>query len=400
MAAGDLKCGLLNRQWRIAAEIGPALAFTLLTQYEAWVGPISFIGGSVIGPKALVSAVLALVSVGLLLRLRYPLVALALTMTPFGFVHVIHYVFGPVNPNLFEVFLSQVFIVYSTAANTAGRRTYVGAALIISMQLTAYGPMLPGSLTQAFGEWVFYAIAWVLGKTLRGRILRTDRLEARTAELEAQREHQIQLAVADERARIARELHDVVAHSVSLMVLQAGAARQALDRNPDKAREPMLSVEATGRSAMSELRRLVTMLRQPGEEDELAPQPSLRHLDLLIASMREAGLTIALDVDEHLEGIPPGVDLSAYRIVQEALTNVLKHAGATHVDVKVVRLTGAIEVSVEDNGRGSAGNGALAGGHGLIGMKERVNLFGGSLEAAGRDGGGFRVHARLPYDAA
>jgi signal transduction histidine kinase len=162
----------------------------------------------------------------------------------------------------------------------------------------------------------------------------------------------------------------------------------------------MLSVEATGRSAMSELRRLVTMLRQPGEEDELAPQPSLRHLDLLIASMREAGLTIALDVDEHLEGIPPGVDLSAYRIVQEALTNVLKHAGATDVDVKVVRLAGAVEVSVEDNGRGSAGNGALAGGHGLIGMKERVNLFGGSLEAAGRDGGGFRVHARLPYDAA
>jgi signal transduction histidine kinase len=389
----------LSRRWGVAAAVGPALAFTLLTQYEIWAGPIPFLGGTVIGPKVLVSAVAAVISVGLLLRLRYPLVGLALTLAPFGLVHVTSYLFGPVNPNLFEVFLSQVFIVYSTAANTAGRRTYVGGALIIAMQLTAYGPMLPGSLTQAFGEWVFYAIAWVLGKTLRGRIQRTDRAEARTAELEAHREQQIQLAVGDERARIARELHDVVAHSVSLMVLQAGAARQALDRNPEKAREPMLSVEATGRSAMSELRRLVTMLRQPGDEEGLAPQPSLRHLDLLIGRTREAGLTIDVDVDDRLEGIPPGVDLSAYRIVQEALTNVLKHASATHVDVKVVRDAGAVEVTIEDDGRGSAGNGALVGGHGLIGMKERVNLFGGRLEAAGRDGGGFRVFARLPYDS-
>jgi signal transduction histidine kinase len=151
---------------------------------------------------------------------------------------------------------------------------------------------------------------------------------------------------------------------------------------------------------MSELRRLVAMLRQPDDEEGLAPQPSLRHIDLLVGRMREAGLTIDLDVDDGLEGIPPGVDLSAYRIAQEALTNVLKHAGATHVDVKVVRDAGAVEVTVEDNGRGSAGNGALVGGHGLIGMKERVNLFGGRLEAARRDGGGFRVFARLPYDAA
>jgi signal transduction histidine kinase len=391
---------LLNRRWRIAAEVGPALAFTLLSQYEVWAGPISVIGGTVTGPKVLVSADVALVSVGLLIRLRYPLAALALSMGPFAFHNVVNHSLGRIDPNLFEVFLSQVFIVYSTASNTAGRRTYLAGGVFVALQLIAYGPTLPGSLSQAFGEWVFYAIAWVLGKTLRGRIQRTDRAEARTAELEAQREQQIQVAVADERARIARELHDVVAHSVSLMVLQAGAARQALDRNPEKAREPMLLVEATGRSAMSELRRLVAMLRQPGDEEGLAPQPSLAHIDLLVAGMRGAGLTIELDVVDGLEGIPPGVDLSAYRIAQEALTNVLKHAGATHVDVKVVRDAGAVEVTVEDNGRGSAGNGALVGGHGLIGMKERVNLFGGRLEAAGRDGGGFRVFARLPYDAA
>jgi signal transduction histidine kinase len=391
---------LLNRRWRIAAEVGPALAFTLLSQFEVWAGPIPFTGSSVTGPRIVVSAVVALVSVGLLIRLRYPIAALALSMGPFAFHNVVNQFVGRIDPNLFEVFLAQVFIVYSTASNTEGRRTYLAGGVFVALQLIAYAPTLPGSLSQAFGEWVFYAIAWVLGKTLRGRIQRTDRAEARTAELEAQREQQIQVAVADERARIARELHDVVAHSVSLMVLQAGAARQALDRNPEKAREPMLSVEATGRSAMSELRRLVAMLRQPGDEEGLAPQPSLRHIDLLVAGMRAAGLTIDMDLDGRLEGIPPGVDLSAYRIAQEALTNVLKHAGATHVDVKVVRDAGAIEVTVEDNGRGLAGNGSLVGGHGLIGMKERVNLFGGRLETAGRDGGGFRVFARLPYDAA
>ena len=182
------------------------------------------------------------------------------------------------------------------------------------------------------------------------------------------------------------------------MVLQAGAARQALDRQPEKAREPLLSVEATGRTAMSELRRLVAMLRQPGEEDELAPQPSLRHLDLLVNQMREAGLMVELDSRGSFETIPPGVDLSAYRIAQEALTNALKHSGATHVDLRVRSDAEAVEVTVEDDGRGSSSNGALVGGHGLIGMRERVNLFGGRFEAGSREEGGFRVYARLPYE--
>ena len=183
------------------------------------------------------------------------------------------------------------------------------------------------------------------------------------------------------------------------MVLQAGAARQALDAHPEKAREPLLSVEATGRAAMSELRRLVAMLRQPDQVDELAPRPSLRNLEPLIAHVREAGLAVRLDVDGGLEDIPPGVDLSAYRIVQEALTNVVKHAGATRVDVDVIRRAGAVEVLVEDDGRGLAGMGSSPQSHGLIGMRERVNLYGGRFEAGARDGGGFRVFARLPYEA-
>jgi signal transduction histidine kinase len=389
----------MRRWWRIAAVAGPVLAFTLTSQYEIWVGPLPLLAGTVSGPKLVMSVVAAVISVGLALRLRYPLLALALAMGLFGLKPILDHFFGKgPDLNLFEAFLSQVFIVYSTAAHTAGRRAYAGAAMIVAFQLIGYGTLLPGAVNQAFGEWVFYAIAWALGKTLRYREVRTDRLEARTAELEAQREEQILTAVTDERARIARELHDIVAHSVSLMVLQAGAARQALDRQPEKAREPLLSIEATGRTAMSELRRLVAMLRQPGDDEQLAPQPSLRHLNLLVAQMRETGLVIDVDESCAQDGIPPGVDLSAYRIAQEALTNVLKHAGAEHVGLKVRCDGAAVEVTVEDDGRGPSADGSLVGGHGLIGMRERVSLFGGQFDAGAREGGGFRVFARLPYE--
>lgn len=390
---------MVDKRWRIAAEFGPAVAFTVLSQYEIWAGPIPHMGGSLSGPKPVLSAVVALISLGLALRLRYPLLALVLAMSPFGVHGILEHFVAKGGPNLFEVFLSQVFMVYSTAANTSGRRTYAGAAIVVALQLVGYGPTLPGSFDQASGEWVFYAIAWALGKTLRRRALRGDRLEARTAELEARQQEQIQAAIADERARIARELHDIVAHSVSLMVLQAGAARQALDRQPEKARDPLLSVEATGRTAMSELRRLVAMLRQPEDEDQLAPQPSLRHLNLLVDQIRETGLVIDVDESCREDGIPPGVDLSAYRIAQEALTNVLKHASAAHVSVSVRCDGAAVEVTVEDDGRGPSDHGSLTGGHGIIGMRERVSLFGGRFEAGARAGGGFRVFAHLPYES-
>jgi signal transduction histidine kinase len=150
---------------------------------------------------------------------------------------------------------------------------------------------------------------------------------------------------------------------------------------------------------MAELRRLVAMVRQPGDDEQLAPQPSLRHVDLLVGQMREAGLNVELDTQGSFGAIPPGVDLSAYRIAQEALTNALKHASATQVNLKVRNAGGAVEIIVEDNGQGSSGNGAQVGGHGLIGMRERANLFGGRFEAGSRAGGGFRVFAHLPYEA-
>jgi signal transduction histidine kinase len=370
--------------------------FTLLSQWEIWVGPIPLLGSGLAGAKPIQSAFVGVISVGLALRLRQPLIALVLAMGPAALHWPIDHYFGKGQLNLLEVFLAWVFIVYSTAAHTSGRRTLAGAGLVVAIQVLANAPFFPAALSQAFGEWVFYSIAWALGKTVRQRELRGDRLQARTAELELAREREIAAAVADERARIARELHDVVAHSVSLMVLQAGAARQWLDRSPERAQEPLLSLEATGRGAMTEMRRLLAVLRKPDPEEELAPQPSLRHLDLLVGQLREAGLAIQLEADGGLEQLPAGADLSAYRIAQEALTNALKHSGATHVLLRVRCEAGAVEVIVEDDGRGPSET--ANGGHGLIGMRERVNLYGGRFEAGPRDGGGFRVYARLPYE--
>lgn len=361
----------MSKRWRIAATVVPVMAFTLTSQYEIWLGPLPLLAGTVSGPKPVLAAIAALMSLGLALRIRTPLVALGAVMSPFAAHPIFDHFFPTGSLNLFEIFLAEVFIVYSTAAHTSGRQTYAGAGIILVLQLIGYGPTLPTSLNQAFGEWVFYVVAWAFGKTLQHRELRGNRLQARTAELEAQREGEIQAAVTDERSRIARELHDVVAHSVSLMVLQAGAARQALDRQPEKARESLLSVESTGRSAMSELRRLVAMLRQPDQEDELGPQPSLRNLELLVRQVRDAGLVVDLEIGGNLDLIPAGVDLSAYRIAQEALTNVLKHAGPSHVDISVRCDNQAVEIAVEDDGRGPSSNGFIGGGHGLIGMRER-----------------------------
>lgn len=229
-----LRVRSVDRRWRIAAEFGPVALFTVLSQLEIWIGPVPLMGDITSGPtsgptsghKLGLATFVGVISIGLALRLRRPVLALVLVMGPMTLHWPIeHFLRSRGGPNLFEIFLAWVFIVYSTSAHTSGRRTRVAAGLVVTIQLLGYGPYLQGVLTQAFGEWVFYSIAWALGKTVLQRDLRGDRLEARTAELEQAREEQIAAAVADERARIARELHDVVAHSVSLMVLQAGATR-------------------------------------------------------------------------------------------------------------------------------------------------------------------------------
>jgi signal transduction histidine kinase len=216
---------------------------------------------------------------------------------------------------------------------------------------------------------------------------------AQAAEERARRsEEQAERAVEDERSRIARELHDVIAHSVSVMTVQAGAVRRLLAPEQEREREALLTVEETGRQALTEMRRLLGVLRRPDETAALAPQPGLATLEQLVAQVREAGLPVEIRFEGEPIGLPPGIDLSAYRIVQEALTNALKHAGPARAWVVVRYGADQVEVEVANDG---VSNGS-GDGYGLIGMRERVALCGGDLTAGPRTGGGFTISARLP----
>jgi signal transduction histidine kinase len=240
--------------------------------------------------------------------------------------------------------------------------------------------------------------AALAGFGLRDRRQHVRQLAELAHQLELARDENARTAVAGERARIARELHDVVAHSVSVIVVQAGAAEEVLAAAPARARESLRSVQDTGRQALVELRRLLGVLRTDDSEAALAPQPGLDQVGALAAHVREVGVAVDLRVDGERDGIPAGVDLAAYRIVQEALTNVLKHASASHAAVRVGYRPDVIELEILDDGHGDGANGygANSTGHGLIGMRERASLYGGVVEARPRPEGGFAVRARLP----
>jgi signal transduction histidine kinase len=242
---------------------------------------------------------------------------------------------------------------------------------------------------------VFGGAVSLIAHTLRQRGRRAAEFEERAALLEHEREETERAAVVEERRRIARELHDVIAHSVTLMTVQAGAARLLLAEDPERAREPVLSVEETGRRALAELRRMLGILRSDEAEASLAPQPGLARIDDLLAQARRAGLPVELAIAGETRVLPPGVDLAAYRIVQEALTNAHRHAGPAHAQVFLRYGSEALELEVTTDGRDAA-NGADRGGHGLVGMRERVALYDGTFEAGPSADGGYVVRARLP----
>jgi signal transduction histidine kinase len=302
-----------------------------------------------------------------------------------------------VPPVSFGTFLAMLLAIYSVAAHSGRREALVGAA-IGAVAVTVQGLREAGdaSAFEAVYGIVYFGGAWVLGRALRRRRLASLELQGRAARLEWEREERARAAVAEERARIARELHDVIAHSMSVIVVQAGAAEQILDTDPARAREALRSIRRAGNDALEEMRRLLGILRRADEELTLAPQPSIARLDELLRQARAGGLPVELVVDGQPRPLAPGVELAAYRIVQEALTNSRKHAGAGHAKVIVRYAPDALELDVVDNGRPSqAGEGT---GHGLVGMRERAALYGGVLEAAARPEGGFAVHARLPLD--
>jgi signal transduction histidine kinase len=241
-------------------------------------------------------------------------------------------------------------------------------------------------------------LAWVLGDSMRYRRAYYVSLEERAARLEAERDAQAQIAAAAERARIARELHDVVAHNVSVMVVQADGASYALGSDPQRAAEALAAISATGRQALAEMRRLLGVLRRD-EKVSRAPLPGIGQLGELLESARAAGLPVSLTVEGVPQPLPGGAALAAYRIVQESLTNTRKHAGPrAAAEVTLRYLEDALVLEVCDDGRGAAATSDGAG-HGLTGMAERVAVYGGSVDAGPRDGGGFQVTARLPVAA-
>jgi signal transduction histidine kinase len=241
---------------------------------------------------------------------------------------------------------------------------------------------------------IIFTIVWTIAFGVGRKSVEADEAKGRAARAEREREERARSAVTEERARIARELHDVVGHSVSVMTVQASAVRRLLRPEQQREREALLIVEQTGREALAEMRRMVGVLRRPEEAPALAPQPSLEHLGKLVEQAREAGLPVDLRVEGEPLPLPAGLDLTAYRLVQEGLTNALKHARAERAQVLVRYSDGDIEVTISDDGRGAgSGDGS---GHGLVGMRERVAVYGGELEAGPRPEGGYRLRARLP----
>jgi len=244
---------------------------------------------------------------------------------------------------------------------------------------------------------VLFATGWLVGFALRERTERTEAAEERATRAEREREAAARVAVAEERGRIARELHDVVAHAVSVMVLQVGAVRHRMPETDTADRETLKNVEQAGRTALAEMRRLLNAMRHEGDELELLPHPGLDNLYTLVVEVRAAGLPVRLQIHGEPFTLTPGLDLSAYRIVQEGLTNALKHAHASQAEVDVHYSATELRLEVRDDGPGGPSTDAGLG-HGLVGIRERVKIFGGDMTAGASRGGGFVLRARLPLD--
>jgi signal transduction histidine kinase len=298
--------------------------------------------------------------------------------------------------------LAILVAVYSVAAY--GDRWTSLAGLAAAELGSAAIQLTPGRVQTptVISNGLVIGAAWLLGHFVGIRRAYTARLE-RTAALERARAESARRAVIEERLRLARELHDVVAHSISVIAVQSGVGAHVANTQPEEAAKALAAIEATSRAALTELRRLLGVLREEGEpQGSLAPVPGLADLDALVAEVAKVGVGVRVRVEGTPSQLPVGVDLSAYRIVQEALTNVVKHAGTARAQVTIGYRDHEVMVEVSDDGQGvipPTDNGQARVGHGLIGMRERVAAFGGDLEVGPRPGGGFRVAARLPLTA-
>jgi len=302
--------------------------------------------------------------------------------------------------------LAAVIALFTVAAETPRRTSLVVLALLPAYLLVAdlaYAAIHPTPTELLIGQFisavVIFGIVWFAGDSYRSRRARMRELEERADRLEREQAERARIAVQNERAIIARELHDIVAHSVSVMVVQAGAARRVVDDQPDEARAAMVSIETTGREALVEMRRLLGVLRSDTGPAPLEPQQGLAGIGTVIAGADRSGVVVELVIEGDPRPLPPGLDLTAYRIVQEALTNTVKHAAPAHATVRIRYAPDTLDLDIVDDGSRTHGDDGT-GGHGLIGMEERVRLYGGDFAAGPRQPDGFGIQVRLPLQTA
>jgi signal transduction histidine kinase len=376
------------RDRELALDALLAAGITLFAQLDLWldVEQATHYGSDVLAALVTFAATSALV-----FRRRAPLATVCFVA---GVVAVPELVAGPLTVQIWGDFVPILVAAYSVTrharprAAIAGTSAAAAALLVVELRVP-----VSGTVSNIPFIWVPFAIACAAGHILRARELAHAEVRTRAAKLESEQDETIRAALLEERARIARELHDIVAHSVSVMVVQAGAAEDMLDRDPERARLPLMSIQETGGHAIAELRRMLGLLRDERGEPMLAPQPGTSQIGDLVEQMSELGLPVELSVEGTPRALSPGVELAAFRVVQEALTNTLKHAGQATSTVVVRYGEQELDLEILDDGVAAGRNGV---GHGLIGMRERVALYDGAIEAGPRPEGGFAVRVRLP----
>lgn len=369
---------------RIDVGVAAAVAGVALAEVTA---------NAAVAPKPAAAACELAMAIALLWRRRRPLAVVAVVAV----LQVIEAAAGVPLQQPVVPLLASVIAVYALMTLAPAWQAASGAALM----LAAVG-IETIVQDKGFGNFAFALIflvgATIVGRTVHSRTQHAAELTDRAESLEKQQSLVAQLAVQEERTRIARELHDVIAHTVSVMVVQAGAAEQMVGRDPDRALAAMQAVQTTGREALGEMARLLGMLREDGAEIGLTPAPGLADLPTLVDGARRSGIDVHLQLDGYPRQLPPGPELSIYRIVQEALTNIRKHAGRSRAAVRVTCSDTAIVAEIHNDGatEPSADAAVPGAGHGLIGMRERVALYGGTLVAGPSTSGGFQVRANIP----
>ncbi len=379
---------------QLLVDVVVVLTLAVTAVVQLWVSPPA----GLVGGAEVHTVLAAAFTVPLLVRHRFA-VAVLVTVVASAWLQF------ELGGGLGQPFFAVLLALYAVGAHVSHPFTLVGPAAVVLLAVVADIPRLRDGAPwdEVVPAWFILLGVWGLGRWVRRRTYAAVALTERAEEAERSRHEQAERAVAEERARIARELHDLVAHSMGVIVIQAQGAQRALDSSPDQTREALCAIETAGRGGLAEMRRLLGLLTDGGADPGTVPQPTLHEIPELVARLRATGMPVDLRVEGAVRSLPAGIELTGYRIVQEATTNVLKHAGRVRVDVRLRYEPDWFDVVVTDRGPADSRqpvNGHDSGSHGLMGMRERVSLYGGTLETGPRKGqSGFSVHARIPLEA-